>query len=113
MRRDEAWLLDMPLAPRDAISFVSGLSLTQFKESRLHQNAVIKAIETIGEAAGRVSDETRALHSGIPWEQIVGIRNRHAHGYFEIDLQKVWDTVHQDLPRLIGVLEPLVPPEEP
>jgi uncharacterized protein with HEPN domain len=35
------------------------------------------------------------------------------HGYFEIDLQKVWDTVHQDLPRLIGLLEPVVPPEEP
>lgn len=81
MRRDEAWLLDMLLASRDAISFVAGLSPKQFKESRLHQNAVIKAIEIIGEAAGRVSDETRALHSEIPWEQIVGMRNRLVHGY--------------------------------
>lgn len=112
MRRDPAFLLDMLLAARDAMRFVSGLSQRQFAESRLHQNAVIKAIEIVGEAAGRVSDETRASHPEIPWVEIVGMRNRLAHGYFEIDLVKVWDTVHQDLPRLIAAIEPLVPPED-
>jgi uncharacterized protein with HEPN domain len=53
MRRDPAFLLDMLLAARDAMRFVSGLSQRQFAESRLHQNAVIKAIEIVGEAAGR------------------------------------------------------------
>ena len=57
MRRDEGYLLDMLIAARDARLFVSGLTRRQFDESQLHQNAVVKALEIIGEAAGRISDE--------------------------------------------------------
>lgn len=66
MRRDEACLLDMLIAARDAVSFAHELSLEQFKASRLHQHGIIKALETIGEAAGRVSDSMRAAHPEIP-----------------------------------------------
>ena len=113
MRRDDAYLLDMLIAARDALSFVQGLSRQQFVASRIHQQAVTKALETVGEAAGKVSRGTRVAHPEFPWREIMGMRHHLVHDYFEIDLDKVWETVHKDLPPLIAQLEPLVPPEEP
>jgi len=112
MRDDAAYLLDMLIAARDAQSFVSGLSWEEFEQSRLHQNAVLKAIEIIGEAAGRISNEVKATHTEIPWPEIIGMRHRLVHGYFEVDVRKVWDTAQNDLPSLIALIKPLVPPEE-
>ena len=111
MRRDEAYLLDILIAAREASAFVADLSWREFAESRLHQNAVVKALEVIGEAAGRISVETRQAHPEIPWAEIIGMRNRLVHGYFEIDVAQVWDTVHHDVPPLMAAVEPLVPPE--
>jgi uncharacterized protein with HEPN domain len=112
MARDDAYLLDMLIAARDAMSFLEGVSAEEFAGSRIHQQAVTKALETIGEAAVRVSEPTRAAHPEVPWREIIGMRHRLVHGYFEIDLDKVWDTVRNDLPPLIAKLELLVPPEE-
>ena len=111
MRRDDAYLLDMLLAGQDAVEFATGLTFQEFEQSRLHQNAVLKAIETIGEAAARISKETRQAHPEIPWNEIVGMRNRLVHVYFDVSLYRVWQTVQQDVPRLVAMLEPLVPPE--
>ena len=111
MRRDEAYLLDMLLQARKAVKFSTGLTYTQFDQSDLHQNAIIKSIEIIGEAASHVSAGTREAHSEIPWHEIIRMRNRLVHGYFEVTLIRVWDTVKKDLPTLIAQLEPLVPPE--
>ncbi|MEW6184631.1 MAG: DUF86 domain-containing protein [Thermodesulfobacteriota bacterium] len=102
----------MLLAAREAVSFVKGLTFDQFQNSRVHQLAVLKALETIGEAAGRLSKEKREFHSEIPWLEIIGMRNRLIHGYFEIDLKKVWDTATNDLGSLISRLEKIVPPDE-
>ena len=113
MRHDSSYLLDILIASREARQFVSGLTQQQFEQSRLHQNAVIKALETIGEAASRVSSETIAANPGIPWSEMKGMRNRLIHGYFEVDVAKVWDTVQRDLPPLIAAIDPLVPPENP
>ena len=112
MRRDDtAYLLDMLLAARDAVDFADGVTFAQFEQSRLHQNAILKAIEIVGEAAARIDNETRQAHSEIPWSEIIGMRNRLVHAYFEVDLTRVWETVQDDLPRLIKLIEPLVPPE--
>ena len=112
MRRDDAaYLLDMLLSARDAAEFSAGLTFPQFEQSQLHQNAILKAIEIIGEAAARISEETKQVHPGIPWPEIIGMRNRLVHAYFEVDLKRVWKIAQQDIPRLIGLIEPLVPPE--
>lgn len=111
-RDDASYLLDMLLAARDAVHFATGLTYGQFEQSRLHQNAILKAIEIIGEAASRISSATKHAHTDIPWPEIIGIRNRLVHAYFEVNLKRVWDTVQHDLPRLITLIEPLVPPEE-
>ena len=111
-RDDASYLLDMLLAARDAVHFATGLTYTQFKQSRLHQNAILKAIEIIGEAAARISAETKLAHWDITWQAIIGMRNRFVHAYFELNPKRVWDTVQRDLPRLITLIESLIPPEE-
>lgn len=64
--RDAALLLDMLLAARDALEFTDGLTKERFLSSRLHQNAIIRSLEVIGEAAGRVSTESTSTLPAIP-----------------------------------------------
>jgi uncharacterized protein with HEPN domain len=111
MWRDDALLLDILLATRDARQFVENLDWPAFQASRLHQAAVIRCLEIMGEAAARVSAPSRATHSDIPWRLMADMRNRLIHGYDEVRLDVVWAVVQQELPRLIEVLASLVPPD--
>ena len=110
-RDDGAYLLDMLLAAREAVALADGLTFADFERDRMAQLAVLKAVETVGEAASRVRRDTRDAHPEIPWPRIVGMRHRLVHGYFNVNLVRVWDTVKRDIPRLIPQLERLVPPE--
>ncbi len=113
MRRDDSsFLLDMLVAARDAVSFADGLTHSEFTQDRRSQFAILKSVEIVGEAASRLSAETRERHPDIPWREIVGMRHRLVHAYFDIDLRLVWETVERDLPALIAQLEPLVSPED-
>ena len=76
------------------------------------QDSVIRRIEIIGEAARRVSPVMRERYPQIPWSEMVSMRNRMIHEYDDIDLPIVWNTVQQDLPALLRLIEPLVPPKE-
>ena len=111
MRHDDAYLLDMLLAVREARKFADALTFTAFEQNRMAQLAILKAVEIVGEAASRVSAMGKKAYPEIPWTEIVGMRNRLVHGYFNINLQRVWETVVEDIPRLISQLEALVPPE--
>ncbi len=111
MRRDEILLLDMLLSAREAVELADGLTFIAFKRNRAMQLAILKAVETVGEAASRVGADTRDAHPEIPWADIVGMRNRLVHEYFRVNLARVWETVEEDIPRLIPQLERLVPPE--
>ena len=113
MRHDDAYLLDMLLAAREARAFAVGMTFNEFQRNRMAQLAILKSIETVGEAASRVSNECRESHPEFPWPGIVGMRNRLVHGYFEVNLVRVWDTLQQDIPSLIARLERLIPPESP
>jgi uncharacterized protein with HEPN domain len=112
MRPDEILLVDMLQAAREAVGFLGGIDFADFERDRLRQLAVIKSIEIIGEAAGRISDEFQHSHADIPWRDIIGMRHRLVHGYFEINIVRVWSTVREDLPGLVAAIEPLVPPEK-
>ena len=111
MRRDDAWLLDMLLSARRAVGSAAPLTFSEFENDDLHQLAILKAVEIIGEAASRISEETKAKHPDISWTEIIGMRNRFVHAGFAIQRDILWQTVQEDLPPLIGQLEPLVPPE--
>lgn len=72
------------------------------------QQAVVLNLMTIGEAAGRIVSDCKdfvAAHPEIPWAQMRGMRNRMVHGYFDIDLNIVWDTVDSSLPELERLLQ--------
>jgi uncharacterized protein with HEPN domain len=112
MQRDDAYLLDILIAARKALEFLEGMTWDAFERSELHQNAVIRPLEIIGEAARRVSQQTRDAHPEIPWAQMIGMRNRLIHEYFRVNLVTVWETIRNDLPSLITLIEPLVPPED-
>lgn len=69
-------------------------------------------IEIIGEAAKKVTAEFKEAHPDIPWHEMAGMRNRLIHDYWRIDVAQVWKTIQGDIPKLIGQIEPLVPPQE-
>lgn len=66
--------------------------------------AVTRAIEIVGEAASKISDETRSAHGGIPWKAIVGMRNRLVHAYFDINADVLWQTVTVEIPQVMPAL---------
>jgi len=102
----------MKLAAGDALSFVEGLDQMQFNASKLHQAAVVRCLGIIGEAATKVSREFRDAHPEIEWREIVGMRHRLIHDYTEVRLDIVWGVLQDELPGLIAVLEPLIPPPD-
>ena len=108
MRHDDALLLDMLLAAREAQEIAREATISDFEQNRTLQLAVLKAVEIVGEAASRISADIRELNPDIPWKDIVGMRNRLVHGYFDVNLVRVWETVERDIPRLIVQLEGLV-----
>jgi uncharacterized protein with HEPN domain len=112
MWRDLAWILDMLQASRKVLEYASGLSEVAFRTSGLHQDAILRQLTIVGEAAKRVSAEFRVSHPEVPWRHVAGFRDVVIHDYFRVDLQEVWRIVQEDLPALMAVLEPLVPPEE-
>jgi len=66
---------------------------------------LLKCIEIIGEAAARVRGDTQGRYPNIPWMDIIGMRNRLVHVYFDIDLALLWTTLTDDLPKLVQELE--------
>jgi uncharacterized protein with HEPN domain len=111
MWRDAAYLLDIVLAAERAIGYTRDLSFEQFSSSNLVQDAVIRVLAIVGEAATRVSPETKAAHPDIPWAKMTGARNRIVHEYDAIDLAVVWGIVRKELPALVERIRPLLPPE--
>lgn len=112
MRRDEVYLLDILIAAQKALKFVEGIDRNQFEENEVIQNAVLRPLEIIGEASGKISNDFRKRHKEIPWGDMIDLRNRLIHEYFRVDYGAVWDTIQDDLPRLIDQVKPLVPEED-
>jgi len=112
MDRDLVYLLDILQAARLAVSYLEGVAEEMFLQDTQCQDSVIRRIEIIGEAARRISPQTRTACPDIPWNAMIGIRNLMVHDYDAVDLQVVWRTVQHDLPALIARLEPLLPPAE-
>jgi uncharacterized protein with HEPN domain len=106
--RERALLLDMALAADDACAFLRGLDEAAFMASRLHQAAVIRCLEVIGEAAGKVSAESRASHPHSAWREITAMRHRLIHGYNDVRLDVVWTVATAKLPELRHALRRLV-----
>ncbi|CAN7240500.1 DUF86 domain-containing protein [Pseudoduganella sp. LjRoot289] len=104
------YLDHMQQAASDACSFVEGMDKDAFLADKRTQQAVIMSVIIIGEAATKVMDgypEFSLAHPEVPWRGMRGMRNRIAHGYFDINLDVVWDTVKLALPDLLKQLPAL------
>ncbi|MGQ0566091.1 MAG: HepT-like ribonuclease domain-containing protein [Gemmobacter sp.] len=98
----------MRQAAVDALGFADGMHLAEFLTDLRTQRAVVMCLMIVGEAANRVMADHPAFadaQPGIPWRAIRGMRNRIAHGYFDIDLAVVWQTVQPELPPLVAQLD--------
>ena len=90
---------------RGARQFAEGRTRDDLDTDRQLCLALVKAVEIVGEAATRVPTEERSRWPAIPWSDLVGMRNRLVHGYDVINLDILWQTIQEDLPALIAVLE--------
>jgi uncharacterized protein with HEPN domain len=99
-------------AARAADAFVRGRTREDLDTDLMPQFALIRAVEVIGEAASRLPAEYRAGDPQIPWSVIIGMRNRLIHGYFDVDLNILWETASRDIPSLITELAGLTNPPE-
>lgn len=104
------YLDHMRQAAADATGFVDGMTREDFRQDKRTQQAVVMSLVILGEAATKLMDRHAAFCEAapqIPWRNMRGMRNRIAHGYFEIDLDVVWDTVQQALPDVLLKLRDL------
>ena len=104
MQRDAAYLRDIQESARLALAYLEGVDMEAFAGNTQLQDAVIRRVEIIGEAARRVSAATRALYPALPWRQMIGMRNQVIHMYDGVDVAVVYDTVREDLPPLLEAL---------
>ena len=111
MDRDAPHIVDMVGSARLVRGYLEGVTQDDFMRNVQLQDSVIRRMEVIGEAAGRVSASFRQGHPAIPWGRIIGMRNRMIHTYDAVDLDIVWTTAHERIPELLALIEPLAPPQ--
>ena len=111
MHKDDAIRMRHMLDAREAIEFTQGRTRVDLNSDRKLVLALVKDVEIIGEAAYQVSQTERNQLPNIPWDDIIGMRHRLVHAYFDINLDILWRTVQDDPPPLIAELERATPGE--
>lgn len=105
MRKDDLIRLrHMFDAAREAVEFAKNSRREDLARDRKLTLALVKDVEIIGEAAYQISEDTQRGLPEIPWDDIVGMRHRLVHAYFDINLDILWKTVQKDLPPLVEIL---------
>ena len=114
MDRDVCHVADMVGSARLLRAYLEGVAREDFMRNVQLQDSVVRRLEIIGEAAGRVSAAFREQHPTVPWGRMIAMRNRMIHVYDAVDLDIVWETARERIPELLALIEPLVPtqPEE-
>jgi uncharacterized protein with HEPN domain len=111
MQRDLEHLLDMLQSAELIMAYLATSSRDEFNTNVQLQDAVIRRLLVIAEAARRVSENMRQSLPAIPWAEINGMRNRLVHEYDDVNLNIIWDVVHSEIPSLIKRLQLQIPPE--
>jgi uncharacterized protein with HEPN domain len=95
---------------REAVEMARGKTRSDLDTDRKLNLALVRLLEIVGEAANRLTSAERDRYPGIPWVEIVGLRNRLIHGYDSVDFDILWEIVTQDLPPLVQSLEKIQTP---
>lgn len=102
---DRIRLMHMLEAAQEALHFSVGRDRGNLAVDSMYRRAVIHCIQEIGEAAVRITEPTRILIPELPWKQMMGMRHRLVHVYFDINLDLVWEAIVSDLPPLVQSLK--------
>lgn len=92
-----------------ALALIEGMDWDQFEADEKTQLAAVHCLEIIGEAAAKMPRDFHDMHQDIPWAEIVGMRNRIIHAYFEVDMELCWRTINKSLPKLIAQIQNIIP----
>jgi len=84
----------------DVENFIDGMEFGDFIKDKKTIYNVVRAIEIIGEAAKNVPEQVRKKYPDVPWKQMAGMRDKLIHEYFGVDLEILWETAKDDMPRL-------------
>jgi uncharacterized protein with HEPN domain len=109
MHRDDATLLDIAHAAKRVLLYAADLQKSSLMADDEKQSAILYQVIVLGEATKRLSSEFCSRHPEIPWKEIAGMRDILIHQYDRINLETLWDVIHQDIPQLLSFLQPLLP----
>lgn len=111
MLYDQTFMLDILNEARSIAEFTKGLTYAEFIQDLRTRKAVERSFEIIGEASKSLSKEFRAEHSELPWRWMIDTRNIIIHEYRKVNYAVLWETIQEDIPQIICILGPLIPPE--
>ncbi len=102
------YIQDVIDAMRKGMKFVEGMEYEDFIGDDKTVFAVIRAIEVIGEVVKNIPEDVKKKHPEIPWRDMAGMRDKLIHGYFGVDLRRVWKTVKEEIPPLKPLFEKML-----
>lgn len=108
---ETAWLGDIAIGCERISAYLTGVERDAFMANDEKQYAVYAQLIIIGESANRFSAEYQQANPSLPWRQMIGMRNRIVHGYDSVDWNIVWEAATMHIPKLLGTLQPLLPPK--
>ena len=111
MNRDKASIIDINTAAKRILKFSQGLDLAKLSADEEKQSSIMYQIIVIGEATKRLSPAFRDANSSIPWKEIAGMRDILAHQYDKVEIEDLWGVIQSDIPTLIELIKPLLPPQ--
>jgi uncharacterized protein with HEPN domain len=111
-RRDWNFLNDIREAIQRILTYTAGLTYQQFMEDIKTQDAVVRNLEIIGEAAKNLSANLRKSHPGVPWKDLMGMRDKMIHRYFGINYEIVWTIAKEELAGLLPHIEGILVKED-
>jgi uncharacterized protein with HEPN domain len=104
MKHDDVYISHILEASQELSEFIKGIDKNNFLTNKVIRAATVRQIQIVGEAAKKLSDETKNAYPDIPWKDIAGMRDKLVHDYFGVDYDAVWDTVMTDIPSLVKKL---------
>ena len=109
MKREiKDYIQDIIEAMDNAVKFINKMPYEKFVQDDKTIYAVIRAVEIIGEASKNIPEETRRKYPEIPWKDMAGMRDKVIHEYFGVNIERIWLTIKEDVPKIRPSIEKLL-----
>lgn len=102
------YIQDIIAAMDNAVKFINKMTYEKFVQDDKTIYAVIRAVEIIGEASKNIPEEIRRKYPAIPWKDMAGMRDKVIHEYFGVNIERIWLTIKEDIPKIRPSIEKLL-----